>query len=216
MPSRKEGGSLLTDLERQAFQKQGVELAPTAREDGFLQRYYLYLMLARPSRMLALSCVSFDQAGKTRRPSSLFSEIRRIFPDLGMEEAGRVPGRIGSRQEGKERLIQGLREWREGEEPAEFLEVYRRFASDPESAALLKALREAAFYSGQEKGIGRAAARALYGTTLHGQRDPAGTVRLLRLRPFSPLRTGTYGAAGVRGRRGRYGQSVSRRHRRLF
>ena len=168
VPSRKEGGSLLTDLERQAFQKQGVELAPTAREDGFLQRYYLYLMLARPSRMLALSCVSFDQAGKTRRPSSLFSEIRRIFPDLGMEEAGRVPGRIGSRQEGKERLIQGLREWREGEETAEFLEVYRRFSSDPESAALLKALREAAFYSGQEKGIGRAAARALYGTTLQG------------------------------------------------
>lgn len=59
-----------------------IELAPTSREDGLMQRYYLYLMLTKPSRRLILSYVSFDQAGKSKRPSSLVGSFAVCFLNL--------------------------------------------------------------------------------------------------------------------------------------
>ena len=84
-------------------------------------------------------------------------------------------------QDGREHLIRGLRKMREdkeggqggnpqertGEEAA-FLELYRYFYCSKEHREQVKQLVEAAFYSYEERGIGRAAARALYGQSLQG------------------------------------------------
>lgn len=43
------GGSLLNDMDREALKECQIELAPTSREDGLMQRYYLYLLLTKPS-----------------------------------------------------------------------------------------------------------------------------------------------------------------------
>ncbi len=165
VPSKKDSGSLLTDADREMLKNCRIELAPTSREDGLMQRYYLYLMLTKPSRRLILSYVSFDQAGKSKRPSSLVGELCRLFPELKIREV-EPHGMIHSRQEGKERLIAGLRDY--GAKDGRFLELYRWFAKEPEYAPLVKALTEAAFYFYEEKGISRAAARALYGKILQG------------------------------------------------
>ena len=45
-----------------------LELAPTSREDSFRQRFYLYLMMTKPSHRLILSYAGFTQAGKAQRP----------------------------------------------------------------------------------------------------------------------------------------------------
>ena len=45
VPQRKSGGSLLTDTDREIFRSFDMELAPTAREDSCIQKFYLYLML---------------------------------------------------------------------------------------------------------------------------------------------------------------------------
>ena len=55
IPARREGGSLLTDREREFFGEQDLELAPTAREDSFQQRFYLYLAKTKPSHMLMIT-----------------------------------------------------------------------------------------------------------------------------------------------------------------
>lgn len=195
VPSKKDSGSLLTDGDREMLKSCQIELAPTSREDGLMQRYYLYLMLTKPSGKLILSYVSFDQAGKSRRPSGLIGELCRLFPRLKIRD-GEQQEMIHSRQEGKERLILGLRNYGDrkkkgelkeadtehaqeqrgnpeggqdyGEEDRRFLELYRWFAKEPEYGPLVKALTEAAFYSYEKKGISRAAARALYGKILQG------------------------------------------------
>lgn len=164
VPSKKERGSLLTDGDREALKNCRIELAPTSREDGLMQRYYLYLMLTKPSKRLILSYVSFDQAGKSKRPSSLVGELCRLFPRLRIRDVQQ--GRIHSRQEGKEQLILGLRSY--GDRKTKFLELYRLFAKEPEYSQLVKSLTEAAFYSYEKKGISQAAARALYGKILQG------------------------------------------------
>ena len=45
VPARKEKGSLLSDRDREFLGEHHMELAPTAKEESFLQRFYLYLMM---------------------------------------------------------------------------------------------------------------------------------------------------------------------------
>lgn len=168
VPCKKEGGSLLNDLDRDVLKECAVELAPTSREDGLMQRYYLYLLLTKPSDSLILSYCSFNQSGKSLRPSSLISEMMRMFPKLCIQDAAEQTMEIYSAAEGKERLVRGLREYEERGDDQKFFELYRYFASSSEYGELTRKLTEAAFYSYEKRGISRAAASALYGTILQG------------------------------------------------
>ena len=55
MPSREKEGGIITQQEREFLAKEGIEPAPTARENSYIQRFYLYLALTRPSGRLYLS-----------------------------------------------------------------------------------------------------------------------------------------------------------------
>jgi len=168
VPSKKDGGSLLTDVERELLKRGQMELAPTAKEDSFLQRYYLYLMMTKPSDRLIVSYASFDKSGKSLRPSSLISELRRMFPLLKVQQLEESKRKIYSRIEGKEQLIAGLRDYEHTREDQRFLELYRSYAESPEYRKLVEQLVEAAFYSYEKRGISKAAAKALYGRILQG------------------------------------------------
>ncbi len=177
VPSRKDSQSLLTDMDREVFRRFRVQLAPTTKEDTFTQRYYLYLLLTKPSERLILSYSLLDAAGKSRRPSGLIGELVRMFPRLTVREIKADPGQIVSKTAGKELLIRGLRayaasdsepEYGEGAVGAGFFTLYRWFAANPEYAGMIKRLTDAAFYSYEERGISKTAARALYGSVLQG------------------------------------------------
>ncbi len=181
VPSRKDAQSLLTDMDREALKQRRIELAPTSKEDSFTQRYYLYLLMTKPSERLILSYSLLDTAGKSRRPSSLIGELRRMFPRLTVRETEERQGEIVSRTAAKERLIRGLREYAADEtqsgsalrpapglESDSFLELYRWFAASPEYAGLVRGLTDAAFYSYEKRGVSKAAAQALYGKVLQG------------------------------------------------
>ncbi len=168
VPARKDSGGILTDMDREFLKEMSIELAPTAREDSFQQRFYLYLMLTKPSRRLILSWSSFTQAGKAQRPSPLIGEIKRLFPDIEVGDFGDLKTQIWSPAEGIDRLIEGLRDYENCREDPRFWELYRYFAARDEYQELVDRLRSAAFYSYEERGIGKAAARALYGKVIQG------------------------------------------------
>lgn len=171
VPQRKKGGSLLTDSDREIFKTFDMELAPTAREDGCIQKFYLYLMLSKPSHRLVLTYGAATAEGKTQRPSSLLGEVKKLFPALEEKNRDSVTWELRTRRDGRERLIAGLRaleENREQEDLEAFMELYRYFYGSDRWKEATKKLVEAAFYSYEDRGIGRAAARALYGQTLQG------------------------------------------------
>ncbi|MGN0158448.1 MAG: helicase-exonuclease AddAB subunit AddB [Brotaphodocola sp.] len=169
VPMRKEKGSLLTDQEREFFGEHKLELAPTAREDNFQQRFYLYLMMTKPSGKLILSYSGVGADGKSRRASYLIAELCRMFPQLACREN---KAEIYSVSEGYETLIEGLRRYRKGDlsdaETDRFLELYRWFFASGEHQENVKQLVEAAFYIYEKQGLGHAVARALYGNILSG------------------------------------------------
>ncbi len=179
VPMKKEGGSLLTDMEREFFGKHHLELAPTAREDSFQQRYFLYRMMTKPSGRLIVSCAASGPDGKSRRASYLVGELRRLFPGLKMQEYRRDG--IYSMEEARSALIAGLRDFRDGnaEEAGEqgeketsgrqrFLELYRWFYGSEAYREEILRLVEAAFYIYEKRGISHAVAQALYGKIISG------------------------------------------------
>lgn len=187
VPMKKDGGSLLSDQEREFFGKHQRELAPTAREDSFRQRFYLYLMMTKPSRKLILSYANVGGDGKSRRPSYLIGELQKMFPSLTCvcdSESG--TGEVYSVEEARKKLIAGLCRYRDmperislgkegneggkedGRETREFLELFRWFLRSEKYGEETRRLAEAVFTSYENRGIGHAVARALYGNILSG------------------------------------------------
>lgn len=167
VPVKKEKSSLFTDREREYLGSRNMELAPTAREEGLRQRFYLYLALTKPERRLVLTYAAMDGSGKSLRPSTLVGELKRLFPDLTEASPSRLAVPLSLR-EAKERLAEGLRDYGKNGEDEKVLELLKAFLSSGEHKKEGKRLTEAAFYAYEKRGIGKAAARALYGSVISG------------------------------------------------
>ncbi len=174
VPARKERGSLLSDRDRDFLGEHHLELAPTAREESFQQRFYLYLMMTKPSKQLILSWCRTGADGKSRRPSFLIGELRAMFPNAALtDQETQVDPEIYSVAEAKQRLSAKLGQYRDGqleqdEENAQFLELYRWFASSKDNQETLRRFMDAAFFVYEQQGISHAVAKALYGEILSG------------------------------------------------
>ena len=174
VPARKERGSLLSDRDRDFLGEHHLELAPTAREESFQQRFYLYLMMTKPSKQLILSWCRTGADGKSRRPSFLIGELRAMFPDAVLtDQETQMDSEIYSVAEAKQRLSTKLGQYRDGqleqdEEKAQFLELYRWFASSKDNQKTLRRFMDAAFFFYEQQGISHAVAKALYGEILSG------------------------------------------------
>ena len=174
VPARKERGSLLSDRDRDFLGEHHLELAPTAREESFQQRFYLYLMMTKPSKQLILSWCRTGADGKSRRPSFLIGELRAMFPNAVLtDQETQADPEIYSVAEAKQRLSTKLGQYRDGqleqdEEKAQFLELYRWFVSSKDNQKTLRRFMDAAFFVYEQQGISHAVAKALYGEILSG------------------------------------------------
>ncbi len=167
VPARKEKGSLLSDRDREFMGEHHMELAPTSKEESFQQRFYLYLMMTKPSGRLILSWCRTGADGKSRRPSFLIGELRAMFPKAILEDQEDLKQEeIYSVTEAKKVLALGLGRYRDGQ--TQFLELYRWFAESENGQEILHRLMDAAFFVYEKNGISHAVARALYGEILSG------------------------------------------------
>ena len=167
VPVKKEKSSLFTDREREFLGSQAIELAPTAREEGFRQRFYLYLALTKPEQELILSYSAMDGSGKSMRPSTLIGELKKLFP--GLSESIPLKERVPlSMREARELLSDGLREYKQTGGDGRFFELFKAFLLSERHSEEGRRLLEAAFYTYEQKGIGKIAARALYGSVISG------------------------------------------------
>ena len=161
-------GGILTDEERESLKRNSLELAPTAREEGFMQRFYLYLMMTKPEERLTVSWTAVSAEGKTMRPSSLVGRLKKWFPELSVSLAAeRKAPEIDLHAAGRA-VIAWLQDPENMDRNPGFRELYRFLAREGGKREEMERLAEACAYSYQERGIGREAAKALYGTILNG------------------------------------------------
>ncbi|MGN0292377.1 MAG: PD-(D/E)XK nuclease family protein [Lachnospiraceae bacterium] len=82
VPKNSTGGGIFTDYDKEQLLAFDIELSPTGRMSGFMDRFYLYLALTRPSDRLYISYVKNDGDGKAMRPASCIAELLSLYPGL--------------------------------------------------------------------------------------------------------------------------------------
>ncbi|HCJ76998.1 MAG TPA: helicase-exonuclease AddAB subunit AddB, partial [Roseburia sp.] len=85
VPKSDNRGGIISQLEREELAKNHMELAPTARERVFIQRFYLYLAVTKPSQKLYLTYARVGSDGSAKRPSYFIHMIEGLFPGLKAE-----------------------------------------------------------------------------------------------------------------------------------
>ncbi len=171
IPKNASRGGIISDMDREFLRESDLELAPSPRQQMYIQRLYLYLNMTKPSHRLYLSWARVGSDGRSLRPAYLIDTVRRLFPGLTVDypqlrsplEQMVTPG------EGAGYLAEGLREYAAGNlKPPQETEFFTIFRAYGEEGLIQKRslLEEAAFQRYRDSGLSAAVARALYGKHL--------------------------------------------------
>ena len=82
IPGSASAGGLISDRDRERFEEKGIALAPGAREKSYIQKFYLYLHMTKPTEELMLTYSKVSADGKSRRAAYLIGDLKRMYPKL--------------------------------------------------------------------------------------------------------------------------------------
>ncbi len=173
----KKGGkaSILSDLEREflASNESHLELSPTPHQKMYIQRFYLYSNLVKPSEKLFLSYSGMNNEGKSLRAAYIVAMIRRMYPALECEkeEANMGLMSISNSEELKDYICTLIRKNGEcelsEEEHEELMKAMRVLLSMDEGyKELLELFVENSFFRYEGSNLDNTIAGILYGETL--------------------------------------------------
>ena len=172
IPKSGGGGGIISDIDREFLQEAGFELAPTPRQQMYIQRLYLYMNMTKPSDYLYLSYAKVSHDGKSIRPAYLIDTMQKLFPQLVIEtpEYEPVEKQLANTEDGISFFTDLLREYaadrlEEGEEKKLFT-FYHSYHSNPLWRDRVDELIDTAFYQYRETPLSKAVTTALYGSIL--------------------------------------------------
>lgn len=193
VPAAGSKGSIVSDTERELLREKGIELAPTARENSYIQRFYLYQNLTKAGEHLYLSWCGSSGDGTAMRPSYLVNTVRRLFPGLEViheQEAGASIAQVTSRKNGMLYLMRGLETIRDTRPEGSWMELYRRYLGRDGYRERVQELVKAAFSRGSQGRLSFTVARELYGDEMMGS--------VTRLENFAACAFAHFAAYGLR------------------
>lgn len=158
-------GGLLSERDRDRFADEGIVLAPGAKEKTYIQKFYLYLHMTKPTEELDVCYSKVSAEGKSLRPAYLIGDLRRMFPGMkifdmeqyGMEYREMVPGT------GVDYVIEGLRNTEKMDSGA-WQELYRWYQGREEWKEPVEHLVRTSMYRKPQDALTRRTAERLYGT----------------------------------------------------
>ena len=157
-------GGIISQYERDTLEKE-ITLAPGAREQAFIQKFYLYLNMTKPSNELYLSYSRMDSEGKALRPSYLVRTIMQMFPDMKVQEISDIGAKLNTSTaaSAKDYLIKG-------EKDELWYALARCFleSEDKEVKEGTKTILDAFYYRYRHDPISQVVAEALYGKQIEG------------------------------------------------
>lgn len=169
VPGSGNGGGMLSQMERETLEKSRVELAPTARQESYIQKFYLYQNLTKPSEKLYLSYCKGTSDGSAMRPSYVIRMVTRLFPEIQVKDEDYTENllkRAVTTRSGITLMAEGLQNIRETSPSAAWMELYQWYRKQENWQEQTEDLVHAAFLRFDESGIGKAAASKLYGEIL--------------------------------------------------
>lgn len=82
IPKQSGSSGIISETDKEILKEKKVELSMTEREKVFIQKFYLYLNMTKPSNRLYLSYARICSDGTSRKMSYLLISIRKLFPNI--------------------------------------------------------------------------------------------------------------------------------------
>ena len=162
IPKSHAGGGILSQMEREFLEEQDVVLAPTAKEQVYLQKFYLYYVLTKASEQLYLSYPASDFHGAALRPSYLKEVFEKLFPNLCVQVGNESSlDSLETDQQGLDYLTNTLTA--EKKDLQELRQLIAWYEQSDRFREHFEKLWKQLFKGDAETSIGRAAAHAVYG-----------------------------------------------------
>lgn len=170
LPGKLGQGGLLSERDRAHFTENKLALSPGAKEKTYIQKFYLYMNLTKPTDYLFLSFSKVSADGKSLRQAYLIQDIRRLFPELKIvdEELKGLAEQELTKKTAMEYLIEGLRKRTAGLS-AEWKELYSWYKRETKASVQptemnhIKRMLDAAFFKKEPDRLTRKAAEMMYG-----------------------------------------------------
>lgn len=167
------GGGIISDIDREFLRESELELAPSPRQQMYIQRLYLYLNMTKPSEKLYLSYAKVGNDGRSLRPAYLIELMRKLYTALTVEtpENNPVEEQLVCGVDGIGMMADMLRDYAGGRLGDGFRRqmytFYHIYHSSPQYHDTVDKLIETAFYRYFDTPLPGMVTRALYGTVLH-------------------------------------------------
>lgn len=163
LPGNAGAGGLLSGRDRDRFREKEMPLSPGPKEQIYIQKFYLYMNLTKPSEYLYLSWSKVSAEGRSIRPAYLVNDIRRLFPELPVtdEEKRWITERELTRKTGIYTVAEGVRDRCFGVDSA-WKELYAWFDRDARSRADMERILQAGFLRRTYPDLAPEQAKALY------------------------------------------------------
>lgn len=178
IPKNNAGGGIISDMEREFLGENKFELAPTARENAFTQKLYLYAALTKPSEKLLISFSKSNSNGEEIRKSYIISVIQKLFSQISICDEDAKENEISnifSKNDAFRYVAKALNDYRRGIADDEFYQIYSIMFEKEECRDALLEMVDAAFYHRSGEKLNETIAKMLYGI-----KDNIGITRLER------------------------------------
>ncbi len=170
-PSAGISEGVLSDKDRDVLNKKGIELASDTRSKAFDELYLIYRTLTMPKNFLRISWSIADHEGRTMRPSTIISRMRKIFPNITEKNNILKPAGVNNNIDliaspvpAFNQLVSVLRQKNEGIEPTDmWKELFAWFSGQEEWKQKCEAMINALKYRNIAVPVDKSKMQELYG-----------------------------------------------------
>ena len=174
VPKAGNAGGIISQFEREKMVACHLELAPGAREKVFIQRFYLYLNVTKPSDFLYVTFSKVNADGKALRRSYFVGTLLKMFPEKTVEEIEETTSAdcIMTPKSSMAFFLEGLQD---NDRASDFSQVEKRklwnalskfYLTDSEWKPETEKLLKTAYEVHSDEPISHAVTQALYGTVM--------------------------------------------------
>lgn len=164
IPKKESNSGILSEFEREKLAGFDLALAPTAREKAFIQKFYLYLNLTKPSDKLYLTCSQAGGEGETRRRSYLIGAVLKMFPKMRMETP--KEDLTATAQSSIQYFLSGLAQAKDNKATETWKALYAWYLQQEPWAKTVQDYVNAAFFVHRDSKLSTDICRRLYGMVL--------------------------------------------------
>ncbi len=173
VPKISPASGILNETDRSVLNKLSIELAPSARENAFIQKYYLYLNMTKPRNKLYISYATMDSDGKALRASYLVNEVKKLYTNVKLESKSKSKDYsfVTGEKAGINYIADELREMSK-DKPVEdmdniFKELFAYFYGDERYRNTIDSIIDAAYFRHHDNPIDKAIAKMMYGEEIN-------------------------------------------------